>query len=132
MFRKQVFATFTKTATSRTRLLSTNNKRWYVVFDLDGTLFDTLEDITNSANFAVQQVRKSEVLPFNQQQVRTMVGDGAKILIERMLTRVNEVSNNLKPPRPMSEEISICHRYFIEQYVPDDLFACLYMHLQNC
>ena len=51
-----------------------------IVFDLDGTLLNTLEDLTNSVNYALSQmgypVRTLE-------EVRFMVGNGVRTLMER-------------------------------------------------
>lgn len=51
-----------------------------VIFDLDGTLLNTLEDLKDSTNFALSQfgfpVRTIE-------EIRNFVGNGVKILIER-------------------------------------------------
>ena len=58
---------------------------WIIVYDLDGTLLNTLEDIAFAANKALTQIHptcKSFELPV----VKTMIGDGARILMERMLT----------------------------------------------
>ena len=55
------------------------------LFDLDGTLADTLPDIAASAN----QVRASHGLPaVPLSVVRTFVGDGARTLVARSLAEV--------------------------------------------
>ncbi len=51
-----------------------------VILDLDGTLADTLEDLTAAVNHAMQPFA---VPSLTTQQVRAMVGDGWSILIER-------------------------------------------------
>lgn len=53
-----------------------------VVFDLDGTLLNTLEDLTDSVNAALEAYHcpKKSI-----EQVRTYVGNGIKKLIERCL-----------------------------------------------
>lgn len=51
-----------------------------IIFDLDGTILDTLEDLTDSTNYALA----NNQLPMRtQQQVRSFVGDGIAKLIER-------------------------------------------------
>lgn len=53
-----------------------------VIFDLDGTLLDTLEDIANPANETLR------ILGYPTHPVaayRTMVGDGVEVLVQRML-----------------------------------------------
>ena len=53
-----------------------------IVFDLDGTLLDTLDDLKNSVNFALQQ----EGFPVRtREEIRTFVGNGMLKLIERAL-----------------------------------------------
>ena len=53
-----------------------------VIFDLDGTLTDSIESITYSANEALKHVGYG---PFNQEAYKRFVGDGAKTLLERCL-----------------------------------------------
>jgi len=53
-----------------------------LIFDLDGTLVNTLEDITASVNFTLAQLGKS---PLEMKTVRRFVGDGINALIERSL-----------------------------------------------
>lgn len=53
-----------------------------IVFDLDGTLVDTLEDITASVNYTVRRLGR-EPLPLDL--VRRYVGDGIEMLMQRAL-----------------------------------------------
>lgn len=48
-----------------------------VLFDLDGTLLDTLRDIADSVNRVLQSMG---FVPHPADQYRTMVGDGVEIL----------------------------------------------------
>ena len=49
-----------------------------VLFDLDGTLLDTLQDLTDSVNFALRQ----HGMPTRSlEEVRRFVGNGARNLI---------------------------------------------------
>lgn len=51
-----------------------------IIFDLDGTLLNTLEDLTNSVNYVMEQFG----LPLHTlEDVRNYVGNGAAKLIER-------------------------------------------------
>ncbi len=50
------------------------------LFDLDGTLFDTVEDIAAALNTSIQIKGWP---PFSDQQVKGMIGRGSPILIER-------------------------------------------------
>ena len=51
-----------------------------IVFDLDGTLLDTLEDLTDSVNAALQKYGCPQK---NIEQIRTYVGNGIRNLIIR-------------------------------------------------
>ena len=50
------------------------------IFDLDGTLLDTLGDLAASVNFALQ---KYDMLEHSIDEVRSFVGNGVRMLMER-------------------------------------------------
>ena len=50
------------------------------IFDLDGTLLDTLEDLANSVNYALRQHHMPE---HSIDDVRRFVGNGVRLLMER-------------------------------------------------
>ena len=52
------------------------------IFDLDGTLTDTLESLTYSVNGTLEELG---LKPITSEQCRAFVGDGARCLIERAL-----------------------------------------------
>ena len=52
------------------------------IFDLDGTLTDTLESLTFSVNETMKAIGFPEI---TQEQCRQFVGNGAKLLIEKTL-----------------------------------------------
>lgn len=54
------------------------------LFDLDGTLLDSLEDLASSVNYAL---KSAGFPPRSQQEVRTFVGNGARVLLERAVPR---------------------------------------------
>lgn len=56
------------------------NKIRLCVFDLDGTLLNTLEDLANSVNFALQ---KNGMQAYSIDKYRYFVGNGMKKLMER-------------------------------------------------
>ena len=74
-----------------------------IIFDLDGTLLDTLDDLADSMNAALQQ------LGFAQHDVasyRTFVGDGVEMLARRAL-----------PPHVLDEQtVQECVRLMREEY----------------
>ena len=53
-----------------------------VVFDLDGTLLDTLEDLTDSVNYAIGKFGMPER---TIDEIRSFVGNGIAKLIERVI-----------------------------------------------
>lgn len=54
-----------------------------VTFDLDGTLLDTLQDLTDSVNYAMDSLGLAN---YSAEQVRSMVGNGVVKLMERAVT----------------------------------------------
>jgi phosphoglycolate phosphatase len=70
-----------------------------VVFDLDGTLADTLEDITNAMNEVLVEIGHSTVTLDN---MRGLVGEGLSVLIERAtgITDADEVALLVKRYQP--------------------------------
>ena len=59
------------------------------IFDLDGTLADSLSSIAYFANMALE---KYGYAPINQEKYKVFVGDGAPILVKRMMEQVGESS----------------------------------------
>ena len=57
-----------------------------ILFDLDGTLLDTLQDLTDSVNYALAQFDCPPVTPMD---VRRFLGNGAKQLIALSLPKEN-------------------------------------------
>ena len=56
-----------------------------VVFDLDGTLIDSVGDIADVLNACLIE---HGIAPFEEPVVTTMIGGGARVLVERALTRL--------------------------------------------
>ena len=55
---------------------------WLVVFDLDGTLVDSRQDLADSTNAMLQSLGAP---PLHLDRVVMMVGEGARILVQRAL-----------------------------------------------
>jgi phosphoglycolate phosphatase len=53
-----------------------------VIFDLDGTLLDTLADLTDAVNFGLE---KLSAPPRTEKEIESFIGDGAPILISQAL-----------------------------------------------
>ncbi len=75
-----------------------------IIFDLDGTLVDSLPDITASANFTLHQLG---LPPLTETQVRYMIGDGIRKLIERAIA--------VHHP-PTEEEVERAFSIYIDYY----------------
>ena len=58
------------------------HKKSLIVFDLDGTLFDTLGDLAVAVNFSLRHFGLPE---HDEQRVRTFIGNGSMKLIERSM-----------------------------------------------
>jgi phosphoglycolate phosphatase len=64
-----------------------------IIFDLDGTLLDTLEDIADTAN---QMLRKHGFPTHELNEYRYLVGDGIKTLIYRSLPTENRQEQTIQ------------------------------------
>lgn len=53
-----------------------------IIFDMDGTLLDTIADIKDSLNYILE---KNGLPGFDENQVKHMVGSGSAVLVERAL-----------------------------------------------
>ena len=74
------------------------------IFDLDGTLTNTLESMTYSVNLTLKEMGLSQI---TKDQCRMFVGNGARVLIEESL----KVSGDLKASR-IEEGMKIYGRIF--------------------
>lgn len=61
----------------------------FVIFDLDGTILDTLQDLYNSVNFALE---KNCLPERSREEVRAFVGNGIRLLIERAVPENTDIS----------------------------------------
>lgn len=78
-----------------------------VIFDLDGTLLNTLEDLKDSTNFAMREFGYGER---SLEEVRNFVGNGVRKLIERAIKKPS--------PQPNGEEANVdeCLECFKKHY----------------
>ena len=53
-----------------------------VIFDMDGTLLDTLEDLRDSVNFALEKYKYPKR---TIEEIRNFVGNGVKVLVDKAL-----------------------------------------------
>lgn len=79
-----------------------------VVFDLDGTLIDSRQDLCNSVNATLLHAGLS---PLPDEVIASFIGDGASMLIRRALSVPGEL------PGPLSEELfESAFAYFLQYY----------------
>ena len=81
-----------------------------VIFDLDGTLLYTLEDLKDSVNFALE---KFNCQTCSIEQVRSFVGNGVQKLMERAVNSQNK--------KLSSDEFDKCLKIFKEHYKSNNL-----------
>ena len=74
------------------------------IFDLDGTLTDTLDSLTFSVN---ETLKEMGLLPITAEKCRQFVGNGARVLMERSLLEAGEGDLNR-----MDEAMRIYGRIF--------------------
>lgn len=77
-------------------------KRVALVFDLDGTLVDSMPDLRAALNVMLAELRRREVTP---NEVRSMIGDGARALVQRALAATGLVT-----------DFAAAHRRFLQLY----------------
>lgn len=53
-----------------------------IIFDMDGTILNTLDDLTNSLNYVLE---KNSFMKRTPQEVRKFIGDGLRMLLKRAL-----------------------------------------------
>ncbi len=63
-----------------------------LIFDLDGTLIDSVPDLALAINFMLQEINRSE---FSEEIIRPWVGNGAEILVKRALSANSMVDEHL-------------------------------------
>ena len=76
-----------------------------IIFDLDGTLLDTLEDIAISANYVLSKYQKE---PIEVEEYRYHVGNGVLKLMQNILPQESEES--------IKNALSIFEKHYATQY----------------
>ncbi|HVZ82628.1 MAG TPA: HAD-IA family hydrolase [Terracidiphilus sp.] len=77
-----------------------------LVFDLDGTLIDSAQDLCNSVNATLTAFNRP---PLPDAQVATYIGNGARILVQRALAADDGVE-------PAPELLDTAYAFFLEYY----------------
>lgn len=65
----------------------------WIIFDLDGTLCDSLEDIKNALNSALNDFGYNA--NYTYQDAKRFIGSGAKVLVERALSKFDSTLSKL-------------------------------------
>jgi phosphoglycolate phosphatase len=92
-------------AEERDRLLtglSTQMKRGVLIFDLDGTLVDSVPDLRAALNKMLGGMHRRELTP---DEVRGMIGDGTRALVERALAATGTIT-----------DVDAAHQRFLQLY----------------
>ena len=63
-----------------------------IIFDLDGTLIDSVPDLASAVNHMLETLDRDT---FEEETIRYWVGNGAQILIKRALSGSTEIDENL-------------------------------------
>lgn len=91
------------------------------VFDLDGTLIDSLKTIANAFNM---QVEKQGYEPIEEKAFNYLVGDGPKILTERAVDLLIERDNLNLSEKEKNELVEIIYKEYMDYYLNmDDTFT---------
>lgn len=80
-----------------------------VIFDLDGTLSNTIDTIAYFGNLALEHFGFA---PIDTEKYKYLIGNGAKVLVERMLKAVDA-------PAERFDEV---YPYYVEEYDKDSMF----------
>ena len=81
-----------------------------IVFDLDGTLIDSRQDLCNSVNATLENF---DLAPLPDDVIASFIGDGAAMLIRRALTIPGELPAGTQVDEAFFEE---AFRYFLTYY----------------
>ena len=82
-----------------------------LVFDLDGTLIDSRQDLTNSVNAMLAHYGK---MTLSDEIVRSYIGDGAGVLVRRALAHAHVIADEEDPHDDQFVEAAL--DWFIEYY----------------
>ncbi|MBD5145734.1 MAG: HAD-IA family hydrolase [Ruminococcus sp.] len=97
-----------------------------IIFDLDGTLLDTLADLADSANYTMEQMG----YPTHPvESFRYFVGNGVPKLLERCLPEDKRTEENIQTARTIFAEYYNVH--FVDKTKPYDGVAELLKNLKK-
>lgn len=70
------------------------NHKKVILFDLDGTLIDSVPDLASAVNHMLKALNRES---FGEDTIRYWVGNGAQVLVKRALSGQTEVDESLDP-----------------------------------
>ena len=70
------------------------NDKEVILFDLDGTLIDSVPDLAHSLNAMLQELDRST---FSEDTIRFWVGNGAQTLVKRALSGQRDIDEDIDP-----------------------------------
>ena len=70
-----------------------STKKSLLIFDLDGTLIDSVPDLADAVNAMLTKLGKAT---FSEDEIRHWVGNGGKVLVQRALSGSQTIDPNLK------------------------------------
>ena len=70
-----------------------SNKK-VILFDLDGTLIDSVPDLSSAVNYTLHALSRAT---FSEEIIRYWVGNGAQVLVKRALSGQSDIDENLDP-----------------------------------
>lgn len=82
-----------------------------IIFDLDGTLIDSLDDLTESVNYALT---RQGLKPYHKDEVKYFVGNGMKSLIQHAINRL--VEDQIIKKEESKKLIDTTLELFLEHY----------------
>jgi len=65
-----------------------------ILFDLDGTLIDSAPDLVDAVNYMLEKLGRE---PFNETVIRSWIGNGVLVLVNRALSGQAQISDDLDP-----------------------------------
>ena len=80
-----------------------------LVFDLDGTLIDSAQDLCNSVNAALTQYGRA---PLNDPAIASFVGNGAPMLMRRSLA----LADGIDPAQVDETLLAGAYAFFLQYY----------------
>ena len=83
-----------------------------VIFDLDGTLIDSVPDVVSAMNRLLVEEGRPEI---TQNEGRNMVGDGARALVERAYATTGAVPDAEEIDELTRRYVDIYHRFPVEE-----------------